>query len=191
MTFNRTRCPNCKGKLLPKQRIHPECIDEWASKQEAKAARKAEREAKARAKVDRAQTRARRRALETIPDLIRAAQKEFNAYVRSRDKDQPCICCGKPLGSGEVGGGYDCGHFRSVGSASHLRFDERNAHAQRKQCNRWGAGRAVDYRCGLIDRIGLAAVEALEASNEPHKWTHEELRQIAATYRQKRKELEA
>jgi hypothetical protein len=128
--------------------------------------------------------------LETIPELIKAAQKEFNAYVRARDKDQPCICCGLPLGAGEVGGGYDCGHYRSVGSAPHLRFDERNAHAQRKQCNRWGAGRAVDYRRGLIARIGLQAVEALEADNSIHKWDRDELRQIAATYRQKRKELE-
>ena len=53
------------------------------------------------------------------------------------------------------------------GSAAHLRFDERNAHAQRKVCNRWGAGRAVDYRIGLVARIGLAAVEALESDNAP------------------------
>jgi hypothetical protein len=139
---------------------------------------------------EREVVRERKKALETIPDLIKAAQKEFNAYVRARDKDQPCICCGLPLGAGEVGGGYDCGHYRSVGSAPHLRFDERNAHAQRKQCNRWGAGRAVDYRRGLIARIGLQAVEALEADNSIHKWDRDELRQIAATYRQKRKELE-
>ena len=47
-----------------------------------------------------------------------------------------------------------------------------------KQCNRWGAGRAVDYRIGLICRIGLASVEALESENDPTKWTIEELREI-------------
>ena len=51
---------------------------------------------------------------------------------------------------------------------------KRNAHGQRKQCNRWGAGRAVDYRIGLICRIGLASVEALESENDPAKWTIEE-----------------
>jgi hypothetical protein len=131
----------------------------------------------------------RKRALETIPELIKAAQREFNAFIRERDKDQPCICCGEPLHSGEVGGAFDCGHYRSTGSASHLRFDERNAHAQRKHCNRYGAGRAVDYRVGLIARIGREAVEALEADNRVHKWTADELRAIRDTYRAKAREL--
>jgi hypothetical protein len=148
------------------------------------------KEREGKEKAERAVTKARRKALETIPALIKVAQREFNAFIRARDADQPCICCGQPLGEGDVGGAFDCGHYRSTGSASHLRFDERNAHAQRKVCNRWGAGRAVDYRIGLVSRIGLAAVEALETNNEPHKWTREELRQIAATYRQKRKEQE-
>ena len=88
-----------------------------------------------------------------------------------------------------MGGAYDCGHYRSTGSAPHLRFDERNAHAQRKVCNRWGAGRAVDYRIGLVARIGLEAVEALESDNAPRKWTREELIAIRDTYKQKLKEL--
>ncbi len=49
----------------------------------------------------------------------------------------------------------------------------------------------VRYRLGLIQRIGLEAVEALEADNTIRKWTREELREIAATYRAKRKELES
>ena len=47
----------------------------------------------------------------------------------------------------------------------------------------------MDYRIGLVARIGLDAVEALEASNEPHKWTHEELRAIRAKYVEKAKQL--
>jgi hypothetical protein len=134
--------------------------------------------------------KARKAALKTIPDLIKEAQAAFNAYVRKRDANQPCICCGKPLGDGDVGGAYDCGHYRSTGSAPHLRFDERNAHAQRKLCNRWGAGRAVDYRIGLIARIGVHAVESLESNNQVHKWTREELIAIRDTYKEKRKQLE-
>jgi hypothetical protein len=131
----------------------------------------------------------RKQALERIPDLIKAAQKEFNAYIRERDRHQPCICCGHPLGSGDVGGAYDCGHYRSTGSAPHLRFNEDNAHAQRKVCNRYGAGRAVDYRLGLVARLGLEAVEALEADNRVHKWTREELRAIRDTYRSRVREM--
>jgi hypothetical protein len=142
-------------------------------------------------KAEREQTRARKEAIQTIPELIRIAQREFNAYIRARDREKPCICCGRPLGGAHQSGGeFDCGHYRSTGSASHLRFNELNAHGQRKDCNRYGAGRAVDYRVGLTARIGREAVEALEASNEPHKWERDELRQIAATYKAKRKELE-
>jgi len=138
---------------------------------------------------DRADTKARKQALKRIPDLIAETQKAFNAYIRERDKDRPCICCGKPLGVGEVGGAFDCGHYRSTGSASHLRFHEANAHAQRKHCNRYGAGRAVDYRIGLCQRIGAEEVEALEADNAPHKWTREELIAIRAQYVEKLREL--
>ena len=144
------------------------------------------------AKVEeRAKVRTRKEAIKTIPVLIKDAQHASNAYIRARDAHQPCICCGQPLGTGEVGGAFDCGHYRSTGSAAHLRFDERNAHAQRKVCNRWGAGRAVDYRIGLVARIGLAAVEALESDNTPHKWTREELIAIRDTYKKKLKELKA
>jgi hypothetical protein len=141
-------------------------------------------------KAEKVQTKRRKVALQTIPELIKLAQKEFNAYIRARDAGKPCICCGLPLGGDALGGGFDCGHWRSVGSAPHLRFDERNAHGQRKRCNRYGAGRAVEYRQGLLVRLGLYVVEALEADNRIHKWTREELIAIRETYKTKRKELE-
>lgn len=149
---------------------------------------------KKQAKAERAHTRERKEKLKRIPDLIKEAQVEFNAFVRERDKGQLCICCGQALSSGgssgSTGGDFDCGHYRSVGSASHLRFDERNAHGQRKRCNRYGAGRAVDYRIGLIGRIGVFEVESLESDNRVHRWTRDELIAIKNTYRQKRRELE-
>lgn len=189
MTFRRTRCPLCKGKLEPGQRIHPSCIDGYAEAEAAKAERKKAKELRALQRVERASDRKKRQELKRIPDLIAEAQKAFNAYIRERDKDKPCICCDKPLGDGDIGGGFDCGHYRSTGSAPHLRFDERNAHGQTKRCNRWGAGRAVDYRIGLIGRIGIAAVDLLEADNRVHKWTREELIAIKATYVQRLKDL--
>jgi len=145
---------------------------------------------KAEKKAKTLQDKVRREKLKRIPDLIREAQTEFNAYIRARDRDKPCICCGQPLELSAVGGGYDCGHYRSTGSASHLRFHEDNAHAQRKVCNRYGAGRAVDYRMGLIERIGLDRVEALEANNQVRKWDKDTLLSIKTTYREKKKALE-
>ena len=162
------------------------CATEWvkARNQKLKA-----QKAKQEAKVERQLTKERKEALKTRNDWIKETQVAFNAYIRERDKDQPCICCGKPLGESQVGGGYDAGHYRSTGSAPHLRFHEDNCHAQRKHCNNWKAGNAVDYRLGLIKRIGLERVEALEANNEPAKWSIDELKAIREHYKTKLKEL--
>lgn len=124
-------------------------------------------------------------------EWIKEAQIAFNAFIRLRDAGKPCICCGKPLGEESPGGAYDCGHCRSVGSAPHLRFDERNAHAQRKQCNRYGAGRAVDYRIGLISRLGVGVVDELESDQSVKHYSIDDLKAIRDHYRAKLKELKA
>lgn len=174
-------CAHCKTEFTPVRPLQAVCSPMCAR-------RKVDGEKKAE-KAQKAQDRAKREGQKTIHQLIAEAQREFNAYIRERDKDKPCICCGRPLGSSDVGGSFDCGHYRSTGSASHLRFDERNAHAQRKDCNRWGAGRAVDYRIGLVARLGLEAVESLESDNEVVHWDRDTLRQIKAIYRAKTREL--
>lgn len=185
----KTRCPSCKGKLAQGQRIHPECVDAWAAQQQAKAERKQVKAAKLAKSAELRNDKAKAEAMKTKPELTKEAQTAFNAYIRARDAGKPCICCGKPLAQSSVGGGFDAGHYRSVGSAPHLRFNEDNCHGQTKQCNRWGAGRAVDYRIGLIERIGLARVEALESDNKPKLYTHDDLRHIRDSYKLKLKEM--
>ncbi len=171
-------CKQCGASFTPARPLayicSPVCANRYVRAQKA---------------ADKAQTKARKEAIQTIPELIKLAQVAFNAFIRERDREKPCICCAQPLGEGEVGGAYDCGHYRSRGSASHLRFNEDNAHAQRKYCNRHGAGRAVDYRLGLVSRLGIDRVESLEANNTPKKWEREELRAIRATYTQKLKQI--
>lgn len=137
----------------------------------------------------RAELKQRKEALKKRGDYVREAQKAFNEFIRWRDRlaGHPCISSGRPLDWS--GNAVDCGHYRSVGSAPHLRFDERNAHAQDKHDNRYLSGNAVDYRIGLIKRIGLEAVEALEADQTPSKYTIEDLKAIMAEYRAKVREL--
>lgn len=189
MTFRRTRCPHCKGKMEQGVRIHPECIDAYAEAEEAKAKRKSEKQARAAAKVERAETRRRKEAIKTLPKLKKEAEREFNAFIRARDADQPCISCGAPPPDlSGLHAGRDAGHYRSVGSAAHLRYHEDNVHAQCVHCNQHGAGRAVEYRISLIARIGEARVVALETNNTVRKWTHDELRGIRDTYKAKLKE---
>ncbi|SMP71819.1 recombination protein NinG [Noviherbaspirillum suwonense] len=173
------RCKECGQQYEKRTMAHIYCSPPCLFEAKAKADEK-----KAKADYQR-----RKEAIKTRSDHMKAAQVEFNKFVRTRDAGKSCICCPAPLQSAAVGGGFDCGHYRSVGSAPHLRFDERNAHGQTKQCNRYGAGRAVDYRLGLIARIGLAEVEALEAEQGGGKWTVDELVAIKLKYRAKTKAL--
>jgi hypothetical protein len=143
-----------------------------------------------RKKAEKADTKRRKEAAETPRELLPKVQAVFNKFIRLRDKDKPCICCGEPLGDQRFGGAYDAGHWRSVGAAKHLRFNEDNVHAQRKKCNDWEAGRAAEYRIGLVARIGIERVVALENNNEVHKWTVDELRALRTKYRNMVKELE-
>lgn len=180
------RCKVCRQPFEPRQPMQVVCGIDCAKSLAVSVRSKAEKQAAIKqCKADRE----RKENLKTRRDWEREAQAAFNAFIRARDADKPCICCGLPLSAGDVGGKYDAGHYRSTGSAPHLRFHEANCHAQRKQCNRWGAGRAVDYRLGLIARIGLEAVEALEADQTPRKYTVEELKAIRDEYRAKAREL--
>jgi hypothetical protein len=147
--------------------------------------------ARVRARADRAKLAEYRERTKTRPQHLADAQKAFNALVRAEDEGKPCISSGVILLSGGVGGGFDAGHYRSVGSAPHLRFDRRNCHGQSKHDNRYLSGNAVAYRRGLIDRIGMEAVEALEADDEPRKFTIEQLKEMTAHYRAELKKLKA
>lgn len=142
--------------------------------------------------VERKDTAARREAIKSLSDYTKEAQVAFNAYIRERDKDLPCICCGGESSlAGSRGGDWDCGHYRSRGAAPQHRYNEDNAHKQRKHCNQFKSGNTVEYRKGLIARIGIDRVEALENDNSAHKWTREELIAIRDKYRAKLKELKS
>ncbi|UNM22111.1 recombination protein NinG [Pseudomonas sp. ArH3a] len=149
-------------------------------------------QAKARkslAQVERREIKIRKEKLKSRGEHMREAQQAFNEYIRTRDQaaGHLCISSGKPLDWS--GNAVDAGHYRSVGSAPHLRFDERNCHAQSKQDNRFLSGNAVDYRIGLIARIGQEAVDVLEADQSVRKYSVEQIKGIKAYYRAKTREL--
>lgn len=145
--------------------------------------------AKAITKQARQDLQERREKLKTKGEHMREAQQAFNAYIRERDRlaGYACISSGRPLDWN--GNAVDAGHYRSTGAAPHLRFDENNCHAQSKHDNRYLSGNVAEYRLGLIQRIGLAAVEALETDQAPRRYTIEDLQAIKALYRQKLREL--
>jgi hypothetical protein len=139
-----------------------------------------------RVKTERnVQTRQQKEKLKSRYDWVREAQAAFNAYVRSRDKDAPCISCGNYTLNDLPGGGWDCGHYRSTGSAPHLRFNLWNAHKQCVKCNRYLSGNVVEYRKGLVNKIGIDKVEQLEAEDEYRKFDINYLKRIKTIFRKK------
>ena len=115
------------------------------------------------------------------------AQAAFNAYVRYRDKDLPCISCDAMGDHDGLGGYWDAGHYRSRGAAKHLSFNLWNCAKQCSRCNRYLSGNVVEYRKRLIMRIGLDKVEALEYNNDTVKHDITYLRRIKQIFKAKLK----
>lgn len=178
--------PECATKFVPVKLGQKVCG--WACGL-AIAPANQDKAKKALADVGRREIKARKEKLKSRGEHMREAQQAFNEFIRWRDQlaGHACISSGRPLDWS--GNAVDAGHYRSVGSAPHLRFDERNCHAQSKQDNRFLSGNAVDYRIGLIARIGLAEVEALESDQTVKKYTVDDLKAIKAHYRALTKEL--
>jgi hypothetical protein len=124
------------------------------------------------------EAKAAKESLKTASDYTKEAQAAFNAYIRVRDRNKPCISCGTAQGDTVQGGKFDAGHYRSRGSASHLRYHLLNVFSQCVKCNRYLSDNVVEYRKGLIERIGAKRVEKLEMDNNPKKFTIEYLKRV-------------
>lgn len=154
----------CALKLAEKQR-------ERKAQQVAKVARKADREAKEK--------------LKTRSDWMKEAQTAVNAYVRERDKELPCISCGR-FHEGQ----WHAGHYLSRGAHPELALEQRNIHRQCAPCNTHLSGNQVKFRLGLIARHGVELVDWLEGPHEPKRYTIDELKAIRDEYRTRLRELQ-
>ena len=139
-------------------------------------------------KAARENVRVRKEAIKTIAQLIAAAQTQFNAFIRERDKDKGCFVCGRPF-TDKPGQVQHAGHVRSRGAAGHLRFNEDNCMGECEGCNGPHGAKPHQIKAGAIARIGQERFDALEEDNTPHKWDRDELRAIREQYRSKLKEL--
>ena len=169
-------CPICTAEYSPKH-SQQSCCGDPICKAELKRQRAIKRESWRN-------TRKRKDALKTKSDWLKEAQVEFNKFIRLRDRDLPCISCGR-----FHDGAYDAGHYRSVGAAPQLRFNEDNCHKQCVPCNQYKSGNAIEYRIRLIERIGEERVAELESSSALACWTVDDIKAIKEKYREKCKEL--
>ena len=114
----------------------------------------------------------------SIAQLIRLATKPFNKFIRERDFAFGCISCGERV--------TQAGHYRSAGHHPHLRFNEQNVNGQCTRCNLFLRGNLIDYRKGLVKKIGILEVDGLESIRVINfKWDRFTLIAIIEKYRDK------
>lgn len=142
-------------------------------------------------KAEKAKDRASKEAQKTLPTLRKEAQKAFNEFIRLRDADKPCFCCGQWRSGGNEplrGGTWDAGHFRGRGATIELAFDETNVHRQLKSCNAWDWDR-VYAEAEILRRIGPEAMERLKGPHPMPHFSRDDMRRIRDTYRAKAREM--
>lgn len=169
------RCKNCKEKFEPirfnqKYCLNKMCVDAWV--QEAKV--KNWKKKKKKMQED----------LETVQDLVKAAQLVFNKFIRMRDKDELCISCK------QIPKKVNAGHFYNANNHWNVRFDEDNVHVQCERCNSYLSGNLIEYRQNLLTKIGLERFGQLEAkARVTRKFTKDELKELIKKYKKKVSEL--
>ena len=161
------KCKICKNVFEPTKPLQQvcgwECAIELSKTKRIKTVRKEVKEARLK--------------LKSRSDWLKDTQVVFNKYIRLRDQDDGCISCGSKSAYA-----YHAGHYRSIGSAGHLRFNEQNCHRQCSACNTHLSGNLIRYRLGLIRKIGIHAVEALESDNGTIKISIEEIKLLKAQF---------
>lgn len=166
-------------------------------KQKAKAEqRKAE-------KVTRSASRdAKRRDLKWQHKLT---QKAFNKmrvleellWFKERGLEPECISCGRPLGGDQ----WCCGHFKTRGAQSGLRYDPKNTYLQHNhRCNMnlsgdiEGTKTTRGYKQGLKDRFGedegQKIIDYCESNTASVKWSWDELEKMRSFFKKRIRELE-
>lgn len=182
------KCKVCKEKFVQFDSLTQVCSLDCAIKagKDNKLQEKVSREL---ARLARAEQKKKKEALKTKREWNAEAQSAINRYVRARDYYYPCISCGRYVEQ-KYGGNYDCGHYRTRKAATHLRFNLHNMAKQCVYCNRYKSGAQLDFREGLIKRIGIEKVEALENNNKIIKFDIEYLKRVKLIFTKKAKKLE-
>ena len=176
------KCRVCPEKFTPRKALQIVCSPACAL---LHAQRQGEKQRKALDKIERKAIREAKERVKPRSAYMREAQAAFNAWVRERDAEQPCISCGR-----HHQGKYDAGHYRSVGSNPALRFEPLNCHKQCVPCNQHKSGNAIEYRIGLVARVGAEMVAWLEGPHEPKRYSIDDLKAIKAKYKALTRELQ-
>jgi hypothetical protein len=183
------KCRVCKADFQPTKPLQNVCGIECAieasriSNERSKA-----KQAKAERVAEAASRKIIKQKLEKLKPLsyfANKAQAATNAEIRERDKEEPCISCGR-----FHQGKWNAGHYISRGASPALRFHPDNIHKQCEPCNTSLSGNLVNYRKRLIEKIGIERVEWLEGPHELPRWRKEDYQRIEAEAKAKLKEMQ-
>ena len=179
------RCAQCRKKI-PETDAIISSLKSFCSIEHLAEYAKTDRAKRFAKKVVSKEKRIAKEKLKTRSDWQRDAQRAFNEYIRVRDRGKPCVSCGAYIGTSGHGSDCDAGHYRSRGSAP-LEFHTHNVHAQCKKCNRHLSGNIVEYRIGLISRIGIEKVENVEQDNRSRNYTIKDFQRIISICKKRMK----
>lgn len=182
------KCKVCPTVFTPIRALQmvcsAKCGIEYGIRQTAKREQKKVNEYK---KELRSEKREAKEKLKTYSQRINEVKVIFQRYIRMRDAKLPCISCGATTSSI-----WDAGHYKKAELYSGVIFNELNTNKQCGKCNRYLGGNELNYRVGLIDKIGIERVlelEGLAESTRVKKYSDLELLEIRTRYAHKIKSL--
>lgn len=118
--------------------------------------------------------------------LHRKLIRVFNKFIRTRDRNVPCISCGiRPVAH--------AGHYYSTSQCPQgsMRFNEKNVNGQCVTCNSFQEGNRHGYEKGLIKKYGPGVIRELEIlkSIKQNPWTAFEISVLIDHYEKRTEAL--
>ncbi len=179
-TFKPKRCKVGKEMFTPIKFGQPTCFEhagQYLRQQKAKKLNQTQKE----------QRKVMKENIKTRTEYLKELETAFNAYIRERDKNLPCISCGATSGFRPTAGHYFPTTHGSV------RFHEDNVNMQCWfNCNKNKHGNLAEYLPNLIKKIGQKRFDAMSKikNQETLHLSIPEIIELKTHYKQLIKEIQ-
>ena len=174
MKIRKRMCKICRTKFTPRESFQQWCNYDCAIKLSKLNAKKKQRK-------EDAKTRQR---LKPRSKHLAECQVVFNKFIR-QTKMKNCITCGAPDTPVNP---IQAGHFHSVGSRPHLRFEPLNVWPQCTRCNMHNSGDTAQFRLILEANLSKEEMDMLDGPGKSD-WDISEIQAIRDEYKVKLKNL--
>lgn len=192
------KCKACKGKFEPFNSLQVACSVKCArvvaSEQLTKKAEKAAKQARSeRREFNRRDLTWQHKQCQRVFNRMRVLEEL--QWFRQRGAEPECISCGR------ICMDWCCGHFKTRGAQSNLRYDRMNTFLQcNKACNESLSGNiegtktSRGYKQGLVERFGEEEAQRIidycESNTVPVQWEWRELEALRKEWNQRIRNME-